>query len=145
MTEEEFTLEDVMADAVATTHEDIITSEGGTESRSRSINDLVKLSDQAIQIQKMKDDNEYRKTQLENDFIIKMKEIENREKQRKQDMAFEIVKNCLTVGSWIGFGSLTLYGWKVSTDFEMGHNHTLSYGKECARTLGSMFKSVFKI
>lgn len=115
-------------------HEEIVDrfqnlpKEAGSEESKVAVDELTKLLDRAIEIEKVEiDSKEKAKTrELEKEF--KLKEIETDKKDR-------IIKNCLTgvsvVGGLVGAFAMGL----ISMNFERTDNLTTEAGKSSVRQL----------
>lgn len=96
--------------------------EMGSEEQSKAVNDLVKLLDRAIEIEKMENDKHQKKKSAESEADIKRKELISENVDR-------IIKNTLTGMSIIGGFMLTIWGTKKSFEFEQEGTITTIMGR----------------
>lgn len=101
--------------------EKLVDIEVGTEKHKAAVDDIAKLSDRAIEMERL--------DQAARDLALREKEQELRKKQMEADERDRLVKNCLTAAGIIVSAGLTIWGTVVSINFEKTGTFTTIMGK----------------
>lgn len=101
--------------------EKLVDIEVGTEKHKAAVDDIAKLSDRAIEMERL--------DQAARDLALREKEQEMRKKQMEADERDRLIKNGLTAASIIVSAGLTIWGTIVSINFEKTGTFTTIMGK----------------
>ena len=83
----------------------------GTDQHKAAVEEIVKLMDRAIELEKVENDTEDKKKTRENDKALRLKQMEDENKDR-------LVRNCLTGASILSGIGVTVWGALKSWKFE---------------------------
>lgn len=103
--------------------------EVGTDQHKIAVDELTKLMDRAIELEKVENDAEDKKETRENDNTLRLKQMEDEKKDR-------LIKNCLTGASIISGIGVTIWGALKSWKFEETGTVTSTAGR---KFIGNLF------
>ena len=102
----------------------------GTDQHKAAVDEIVKLMDRAIELEKVESDAEDKKKTRENDKALRLKQMEDENKDR-------LVRNCLTGASILGGIGVTVWGALKSWKFEETGTITSTAGRKFINNLFS--------
>ena len=102
----------------------------GTDQHKASVDEIVKLMDRAIELEKVENEAEDKKKTRENDKALRLKQMEDENKDR-------LVRNCLTGASILGGIGVTVWGALKSWKFEETGTITSTAGRKFINNLFS--------
>lgn len=102
----------------------------GTDQHKAAVDEIVKLMDRAIELEKVENDAEDKKKTRENDKALRLKQMEDENKDR-------LVRNCLTGASILGGFGVTVWGALKSWKFEETGTLTSTPGRKFINNLFS--------
>ena len=100
----------------------------GTDQHKASVDEIVKLMDRAIELEKVENEAEDKKKTRENDKALRLKQMEDENKDR-------LVRNCLTGASILGGIGVTVWGALKSWKFEETGTITSTAGRKFINNL----------
>lgn len=103
--------------------------EVGTDQHKIAVDELTKLMDRAIELEKVENDAEDKKETRENENTLRLKQMEDEKKDR-------LIKNCLTGASIISGIGVTIWGALKSWKFEETGTVTSTAGR---KFIGNLF------
>lgn len=104
--------------------------EVGTDQHKIAVDELTKLMDRAIELEKVENDAEDKKETRENENTLRLKQMEDEKKDR-------LIKNCLTGASIISGIGVTIWGALKSWKFEETGTVTSTAGRKFISNLFS--------
>lgn len=102
----------------------------GTDQHKAAVDEIVKLMDRAIELEKVENEAEDKKKTRENDKALRLKQMEDENKDR-------LVRNCLTGASILGGIGVTVWGALKSWKFEETGTITSTAGRKFINNLFS--------
>ena len=102
----------------------------GTDQHKAAVDEIVKLMDRAIELEKVENEAEDKKKTRENDKALRLKHMEDENKDR-------LVRNCLTGASILGGIGVTVWGALKSWKFEETGTITSTAGRKFINNLFS--------
>ena len=102
----------------------------GTDQHKAAVDEIVKLMDRAIELEKVENDAEDKKKTRENDKALRLKQMEDENKDR-------LVRNCLTGASILSGIGVTVWGALKSWKFEETGTITSTAGRKFINNLFS--------
>lgn len=102
----------------------------GTDQHKAAVDEIVKLMDRAIELEKVENDAEDKKKTRENDKALRLKQMEDENKDR-------LVRNCLTGASILSGIGVTVWGALKSWKFEETGTVTSTAGRKFINNLFS--------
>lgn len=115
-------IETLLYDAMATDFNVMAEEELGSEKRRAAVDELTKLMDRAIEMQKVDNDCLDKQEIRENDKLVKMQQFEDDNKDR-------LVKNIIGAAGIVLPLIVTIWGTKVSLEFEKEGTFTTIMGR----------------
>ena len=100
----------------------------GTDQHKAAVDEIVKLMDRAIELEKVENEAEDKKKTRENDKALRLKQMEDENKDR-------LVRNCLTGASILGGIGVTVWGALKSWKFEETGTITSTAGRKFINNL----------
>lgn len=104
--------------------------EVGTDQHKIAVDELTRLMDRAIELEKVENDAEDKKETRENENTLRLKQMEDEKKDR-------LIKNCLTGASIISGIGVTIWGALKSWKFEETGTVTSTAGRKFISNLFS--------
>lgn len=102
----------------------------GTDQHKAAVDEIVKLMDRAIELEKVENEAEDKKKTRENDKALRLKQMEDENKDR-------LVRNCLTGASILSGIGVTVWGALKSWKFEETGTITSTAGRKFINNLFS--------
>lgn len=102
----------------------------GTDKHKIAVDELTKLLDRAIELEKVENDAEDKKETRENENKLRLKQMEDDKKDR-------LIKNCLTGASILSGIGVTIWGAMKSWKFEETGTITSMAGRKFINNLFS--------
>lgn len=102
----------------------------GTDQHKTAVDEIIKLMDRAIELEKVENDAEDKKKTRENDKALRLKQMEDENKDR-------LVRNCLTGASILSGIGVTVWGALKSWKFEETGTITSTAGRKFINNLFS--------
>lgn len=102
----------------------------GTDQHKAAVDEIAKLMDRAIELEKVENDAEDKKKTRENEHNLRLKQMEDEKKDR-------LVKNCLTGASILSGIGVTVWGALKSWKFEETGTITSTAGRKFISNLFS--------
>lgn len=102
----------------------------GTDQHKAAVDEIVKLMDRAIELEKVENDAEDKKKTRENDKALRLKQMEDENKDR-------LMRNCLTGASILSGIGVTVWGALKSWKFEETGTITSTAGRKFINNLFS--------
>ncbi len=102
----------------------------GTDQHKAAVDEIAKLMDRAIELEKVENDAEDKKKTRENDKALRLKQMEDENKDR-------LVRNCLTGASILSGIGVTVWGALKSWKFEETGTITSTAGRKFINNLFS--------
>ena len=102
----------------------------GTDQHKAAVDEIVKLMDRAIELEKVENDAEDKKKTRENDKALRLKQMEDENKDR-------LMRNCLTGASILSGIGVTIWGALKSWKFEETGTITSTAGRKFINNLFS--------
>ena len=102
----------------------------GTDQHKAAVDEIVKLMDRAIELEKVENDAEDKKKTRENDKALRLKQMEDENKDR-------LMRNCLTGASILSGIGVTVWGALKSWEFEETGTITSTAGRKFINNLFS--------
>lgn len=115
-------IENLLYDAMETDFDVIAKEDLGSEKRKAAVDELTKLMDRAIEMEKVNIDCKDKKEIRENDRFVKMQQLDDDQKDR-------IVKNIIGAAGIVLPLIVTIWGTKVSMQFEKEDTFTTIMGR----------------
>ena len=115
-------IETLLYDAMETDFNVMAEEELGSEKRRAAVDELTKLMDRAIEMEKVTNDCKDKKEIRENDRFIKMCQLSDDNRDR-------IVKNIMSAAGIVLPLIVTIWGTKVSMRFEKEDTFTTTAGR----------------
>ena len=115
-------IETLLYDAMETDFNVMAEEELGSEKRRAALDELTKLMDRAIEMQKVDNDCKDKTEIRENDQTVKMQQLVDDKKDR-------IVKNTISVAGIVLPLIVTIWGAKASMRFEKEDSFTTTMGR----------------
>ena len=104
-------LETLLYDAIETDFEELANAKGKPEERRAIVDELTKLMDRAIEMEKVNNDYTDKTEIRENDKVLKEQQFEDEKKDRW-------VRNAISTAGVVLPILVTIWGTKVSLEFE---------------------------
>lgn len=102
----------------------------GTDQHKAAVDEIVKLMDRAIELEKVENEAEDKKKTRENDKALRLKQMEDENKDR-------LVRSCLTGASILSGIGVTVWGALKSWKFEETGTITSTAGRKFINNLFS--------
>lgn len=115
-------IQTLLSEEIASEFEDLKTFNRGTDEHRKAVDDLTKLVDRAIEMEKISIETEEKAKNREEENDLKFKQLEDERKDR-------IVKNILTGVTAVGGFGLTVWGTIKSIEFEKEGSITTIMGR----------------
>ena len=116
-------LRNLLDDAITTGFNELDGMEVGSEKYKTTVDQLTKMTDRVIEIEKLESDENNQKSNRETDKDLRLK-------QMKQEQLDRYIKHGLTAVSVIGGIALTIWGAKASWRFEETGTVTSTAGRK---------------
>ena len=107
--------------------------EVGSDKYRTAVDGVSKLADKMIELEKIEIDNQDKIENRENDYSLRLKQIEEDRKDR-------IVKNVLTGVTFAGSAALAIWGTIISMKFEKEDSFTSLAGRKWVDRTVTFFK-----
>lgn len=121
-------LRNLLDDAITTGFNELDGMEVGSEKYKTTVDQLTKMTDRVIEIEKLESDENNQKSNRETDKDLRLK-------QMKQEQLDRYIKHGLTAVSVIGGIALTIWGAKASWRFEETGTVTSTAGRKFINNL----------
>ena len=115
-------IETLLYDAIETDFEELANAKGKPEERRAIVDELTKLMDRAIEMEKVNNDCNDKTEIRENDKVLKEKQFEDEKKDRW-------VRNAIGAAGVVLPILVTIWGTKVSLEFEKEGTFTTIMGR----------------
>lgn len=115
-------IETLLYDAIETDFETLANAEVGSDERKATVDELTKLMDRMIEMEKVTNDCKDKTEIRENDQTMKMQQLEDDKKDR-------LVKNIMGAAGIVLPLLVTIWGTKVSLKFEEEGTFTTIMGR----------------
>lgn len=115
-------IETLLYDAIETDFETLANAEVGSEERRATVDELTKLMDRMIEMERVSSDCKDKTEIRENDQAVKLQQLEDEKKDR-------IVKNIMGAAGIVLPLLVTIWGTKVSLKFEEEGTFTTIMGR----------------
>ena len=115
-------IETLLYDAIETDFETLANAEVGSDERRATVDELTKLMDRMIEMEKVNNDCKDKTEIRENDQAVKVQQLEDDRKDR-------IVKNIMGAAGIVLPLLVTIWGTKVSLKFEEEGTFTTIMGR----------------
>lgn len=115
-------IETLLYDAIETDFETLANAEVGSDERRATVDELTKLMDRMIEMEKVNNDCKDKTEIRENDQAVKVQQLEDDRKDR-------IVKNVMGAAGIVLPLLVTIWGTKVSLKFEETGSFTTIMGR----------------
>lgn len=115
-------IETLLYDAIETDFEELANAKGKPEERRAIVDELTKLMDRAIEMEKVNNDCNDKTEIRENDKVLKMQQFEDEKKDRW-------VRNAIGAAGVVLPILVTIWGTKVSLEFEKEGTFTTIMGR----------------
>ena len=115
-------IETLLYDAIETDFETLASAKVGSDDRKATVDELIKLMDRAIEMEKVNNECEDKTEIRENDQAMKMRQLEDDKKDR-------LIKNAIGVAGIVLPLLVTIWGTKVSLKFEEEGTFTTIMGR----------------
>ena len=115
-------IETLLYDAIETDFEELANAKGKPEERRAIVDELTKLMDRAIEMEKVNNDCNDKTEIRENDKVLKMQQFEDAKKDRW-------VRNAIGAAGVVLPILVTIWGTKVSLEFEKEGTFTTIMGR----------------
>lgn len=123
-------LETLLYEEIQDEFDDLGKTELGTDLHKTKVEAITKLCDRAIELEKIKVDQEFKREQLDIDTQLKTKQAEDEKKDRT-------VKNVLTGAGIVLPLAVHIWGALFTTKFEEKGTYTTIFGRETIKKLFS--------
>ena len=115
-------IETLLYDAIETDFDKLATAELGSDERKVAVDELTKLMDRMIEMEKVNNESEDKAKTRESDELYKQKQLEDDKKDR-------LLKNIISVAGVVLPLAVTIWGTKVSLKFEEEGTFTTIMGR----------------
>lgn len=115
-------IETLLYDAIETDFETLANAEVGSEERRATVDELTKLMDRMIEMERVSSDCKDKTEIRENDQAVKLQQLEDEKKDR-------VVKNIMGAAGIVLPLLVTIWGTKVSLKFEEEGTFTTIMGR----------------
>ena len=115
-------IETLLYDAIETDFDKLATAELGSDERKAVADELFKLMDRAIEMEKVNNESEDKAKTRESDELYKQQQLEDDKKDR-------LLKNIISVAGVVLPLAVTIWGTKVSLKFEEEGTFTTIMGR----------------
>lgn len=115
-------IETLLYDAIETDFEKLANEELGSDQRKATVDELTRLMDRAIEMERVTNDCDDKAKTRESEQLIKMQQLEDDKKDR-------LVKNVLSAAGVLLPILVTIWGTKVSLEFEKEGTFTTIMGR----------------
>ena len=115
-------IETLLYDAIESDFEELANAKGKPEERRAIVDELTKLMDRAIEMEKVNNDCNDKTEIRENDKVLKMQQFEDEKKDRW-------VRNAIGAAGVVLPILVTIWGTKVSLEFEKEGTFTTIMGR----------------
>lgn len=115
-------IETLLYDAIETDFDKLAKPDLNPEERKATVDELTKLMDRMIEMEKVNNDCEDKAKTRESDELLKQKQLEDDKKDR-------LIKNVISVAGVVLPLAVTIWGTKVSLKFEEEGTFTTIMGR----------------
>ena len=115
-------IETLLYDAIETDFEKLAAAELGSDERKATVDELTKLMDRMIEMEKVNNESEDKAKTRESEELYKQQQLEDDKKDR-------LLKNVISVAGVVLPLAVTIWGTKVSLKFEEEGTFTTIMGR----------------